>query len=97
MPISCKCILDHLKYKGAITEKEYDKLLRNLKGTEWHPYPQEKPENDDMYIVTTKLKTGVCSVIPAWYSEAFGWNDDDVCCNQVIAWTTFPEPYKEEV
>lgn len=32
MPISCKCILDHLKYKGAITEKEYDKLLRNLKG-----------------------------------------------------------------
>lgn len=63
----------------------------------WHPYPQEKPENDDMYIVTTKLKTGVCSVIPAWYSEAFGWNDDDVCCNQVIAWTTFPEPYKEEV
>ena len=34
MPISCKCILDHLKYKGAITDKEYDKLLRNLKGTD---------------------------------------------------------------
>jgi hypothetical protein len=34
MPISCKCTLDHLKYKGTITEKEYDKLLRNLKGTD---------------------------------------------------------------
>lgn len=34
MPISCKCILDHLRYKHAITEKEYDKLLRNLKGTD---------------------------------------------------------------
>ena len=34
MPISCKCTLDHLKYKGAITEKEYDKLLRNLKGAD---------------------------------------------------------------
>jgi hypothetical protein len=31
MPISCKCILDHLVYKGAMTEEERDKIVRNLK------------------------------------------------------------------
>lgn len=34
MPKSCKCILDRMVFKGAMTEKERDKLLRNLKGTD---------------------------------------------------------------
>ena len=34
MPVSCKCILDRMVHKGAMTEKERDKILRNLKGNE---------------------------------------------------------------
>ena len=30
MPRSCKCIVKKLKYKGAITDSEYEKLMRNL-------------------------------------------------------------------
>lgn len=31
MPHSCKTILDKMVYKGAMTESERDKILRNLK------------------------------------------------------------------
>ena len=31
MPKSCKCILDRMVHKGAMTEKERDKILRNLR------------------------------------------------------------------
>ena len=31
MPRSCKCILDTMVHKGAMTEKERDKIVRNLK------------------------------------------------------------------
>jgi len=31
MPRSCKCILDTMVHNGAMTEKERDKILRNLK------------------------------------------------------------------
>lgn len=31
MPMSCKCILDRMVHKGAMTEKERDKILRNLR------------------------------------------------------------------
>ncbi|MBO7451868.1 MAG: hypothetical protein J6U54_16100 [Clostridiales bacterium] len=34
MPMSCKCILDRMVHKGAMTEKERDKILRNLKSNE---------------------------------------------------------------
>ena len=30
MPMSCKCILDRMVFKGAMTEKERDKIQRNL-------------------------------------------------------------------
>ncbi|MBO7451351.1 MAG: hypothetical protein J6U54_13385 [Clostridiales bacterium] len=31
MPNSCKCILDRMVFKGAMTEEERDKIMRNLK------------------------------------------------------------------
>lgn len=31
MPKSCKCILDRLVFKGAMTEKEREKIMRKLK------------------------------------------------------------------
>lgn len=31
MPKSCKCILDRMVHKGAMTKEERDKILRNIK------------------------------------------------------------------
>ena len=31
MPKSCKCILDRMVHKGAMTKEERDKIVRNLK------------------------------------------------------------------
>ena len=31
MPMSCKCILDRMVFKGAMTKAERDKIVRNLK------------------------------------------------------------------
>lgn len=31
MPRSCKCILDTMVFKGAMTKEERDKILRNIK------------------------------------------------------------------
>ena len=31
MPMSCKCILDRMVFKGAMTKEERDKIVRNLK------------------------------------------------------------------
>lgn len=96
MPISCKCILDHLKYKGAITEKEYDKLLRNLKGTEWHPYPDEKPTVNKEYNITLKYHTNTTTA--AYFTEDDTWygaNDLYVPRECISAWAELPERYEE--
>jgi len=97
MPVSCKCILDHLKHKGAITEKEYDKLLRNLKGTVWHPYPQEKPKANKEYNITLKYHTDTTTA--AYFTEDDTWHcGDDIYIprSSIIAWAELPERYKEE-
>lgn len=31
MPMSCKCILDRMVFKGAMTEKEREKIMRKMK------------------------------------------------------------------
>lgn len=31
MPMSCKCILDRMVFKGAMTEKEREKIMRKIK------------------------------------------------------------------
>ena len=57
---SCKCIVKKLKYKGAITDSEYEMLMRNLSAVEvkrgkW-------AEKEVMYIKDTK------DAIDAWQS-----------------------------
>lgn len=96
MPISCKCILDHLKYKGAITEKEYDKLLRNLKGTEWHPYPQEKPKSNEEYNITCKdIKYTTTAYYFTEDDTWYGCDDANIPNSSILAWAELPERYEE--
>lgn len=92
MPISCKCILDHLLYKSAITVDQYDKILRNLKGIEWHPYPKETPAGENGYYLVTALRGGEHIVCTAWWideSYRFG-----VFTDRVTAWAELPKPYE---
>ena len=87
MPKSCKCILDKMVFKGAMTEAERDKILRNIK-TKWIPVTERLPEKLGDYIATVDYGK---------YGKAVGmrnftgglWNDD---C--VVAWMPFPEPYE---
>ena len=55
MPMSCKCILDRMVFKGAMTEKERDKIMRNIK-TDWIPVTERLPEENGRYLVTRGLK-----------------------------------------
>lgn len=91
MPNSCKCILDHLLYKSAITVDQYDKILRNLKGTEWHPYPKETPSYVGRYIV--QRKDGTIEISDCEYYGYSGTYQFDT--NNVIAWAYLPDPYEE--
>lgn len=93
MPKSCKCILDTMVHKGAMTEEERDKILRNLKGIEWHPYPQEKPTKDGTYLVTIKYEDDEEScVITSVFIETY----DSFCGGRFIsAWAELPKPYEE--
>ena len=64
----------------------------------WHPYPQEKPENNsrDPYLVTWNYNNGfkIEPTVDLFYYEddAFKWNEE----MEVTAWAYLPEPYKEE-
>lgn len=97
MPRSCKCILDTMVHKGAMTKEERDKILRNLKGFEWHPYPQEKPDTEKDCLITTNLcNRGIYGVEVGWLGES-GWHSGDELYphDEVVAWAELPKPYEE--
>ena len=55
----------------------------------WHPYPQERPIEDDDYLITvnymlTRKVTTCDSVNGYFYIEV-----------DLISWAELPEPYKE--
>lgn len=92
MPRSCKCILDRAVFKGAMSEEDRDKIMRNLKGIEWHPYPKEKPTEDAKYVLVT-IYEGEKRVRTTWWIDdaiRFGVEDE-----VITAWAELPKPYEE--
>ena len=56
----------------------------------WHPYPQERPIEDDDYLITVKCRR--TRKVTTWDSvNGYFYIEGDV-----TAWTELPEPYKEE-
>ena len=55
----------------------------------WHPYPQEKPNEDRLYLVT--VKTAYVDAIQWLEGRWYGYSDRDV-----IAWAEMPKPYEVE-
>ena len=51
----------------------------------WHPYPEEKPPKDGLYLITLKFgnKIGV----------SMGYVTKDFNSDNLIAWAEKPEPY----
>ena len=88
MPNSCRSILTRLLRNKRIKQWEHDKLLRNLKGIEWHPYPQELPDEGAKWYLVTRSSPNRISMDCFTYS--FQW-----LRGNVIAWAEMPEPYKE--
>ena len=107
MPKSCKCILDTMVHKGAMTEKERDKILRNLK-TEWIPVTERLPEEGERVLATHLggLNPDRQVIEHIYENGKFtcGWDMDmDITSptfgqrymGDVIAWMPEPKPYKE--
>lgn len=49
MPNSCKSIIKRLRHNGAITQEEFDKLMRKLDGwipVKWHEITEEERERE---------------------------------------------------
>ena len=57
----------------------------------WHPYPQEIPEKENLYIVSIKDRKKSFTSASYWDRKVFGvyWDED------VTAWAELPDPYKE--
>ena len=55
----------------------------------WHPYPQERPVEDDDYLITVKCRR--TRKVTTWDSvNGYFYIEGDV-----TAWAELPEPYKE--
>lgn len=90
MPKSCKCILDRMVFKGAMTEKERDKILRNIK-TDWIPVTERLPEKEGYYLANKKDTIGGSDYLDVVY-----WLGDEWATFSIItAWMPLPEPYEE--
>ena len=94
MPKSCKSILDRMVYKGAMTEAERDKILRNIK-LDWIPVTERLPDREAEYLVTKEhLGTKEKRVTTEWWIPKsnnwscfkFGW--------EITAWAETPPSYE---
>lgn len=54
----------------------------------WHPYPEEKPPKDGLYLIT--LKFGNTKDV------SMGYLTKDIYSNTLTAWAEIPEPYNPE-
>lgn len=65
--------------------------------TIWHPYPQEKPQNNSAkpYLVSVRFFDEIVVDMDYYEGDYFKWckyRKDE----RVIAWAEMPDPYKEE-
>ena len=62
----------------------------NENKVKWHPYPQERPVEDNDYLITVKYSRRARKVT-TWDSV----NGYFYIEGNVTAWAELPEPYKE--
>lgn len=103
MPNSCKSIIKRLRHNRAITQAEFDKLMRKLDG--WIPCSERMPEDGDTYIVSgyemwegKKLPFVDCATFPGSYIDDWDTYNDWFEGQEVhiIAWQEMPEALEDE-
>lgn len=95
MPKSCRGILNRMVFKGAMTEDERDKILRNMQ-PKWIPVTEKLPDKEGQYLVTTSI-WGICDgnfkAMPCisldLYKNGEWWSEDEA----ITAWMPLPKPY----
>ena len=60
---------------------------------EWHPYPQEKPEEYDEYLVTVQVGQDLFTFTTYWLPQGNTFID---FYRDIVAWAEMPAPYKED-
>ena len=61
---------------------------------EWHKYPEEKPKEDNEYLVSVNMWNKSFTSTSSWITSKDVFEDIwDKC---ISAWAEKPEPYKEE-
>lgn len=63
--------------------------------TLWHPYPQEKPKQNSIYLITVKREDSipfVCQDVFNDYTKVFRFERYSMV-EKIIAWAELPEPY----
>lgn len=65
----------------------------------WHPYPAEKPEEKNGYVVSVVDESnGYCFTDASFYHPNLDrFEIDDVYQLHVYAWAERPKPYKKEI
>lgn len=60
---------------------------------EWHPYPQEKPTEEGIYLVTLENILGDRNVRVLEFKSKTFWTASQ--WSSVVAWAELPKPYEE--
>ena len=61
---------------------------------EWHPYPEEKPNKDDEYLVSVNMWNKSFTSTSSWITSNSVF--EDIWDERIYAWAEKPGPYKEE-
>lgn len=66
---------------------------------DWHPYPDEKPQKDGVYLVTIRVWNATYEDYFEGVGFSYFMNADfkEDAIHEVIAWAEKPEPYRPEV
>lgn len=93
MPNSCRSIIKRLRHNGAITQAEFDKLMRKLDG--WIPVNEGLPEDGERVLVTYDKIV----IRATWDLMRYRFYDTHAASldkDFIYAWMPLPEPYEPE-
>ena len=64
----------------------------NTRILKWHPYPQEKPTENEKYLLTCEYKCCIGVTFGKWWDDEFCDIDEE---GKVIAWAELPKAYEQ--
>lgn len=83
MPNSCKSIIKRLRHNGAITQAEYDKLMRKFDG--WIPVSERLPSKEERKEWIDKNLDGLGYLYPCLVTRYSSVNPDRTKNNPYVA------------